>query len=98
MPPHNEQITADLTINLDEMFFEGPAAWDFEGESYRAEAYSHGGSRGTEVSAGVELVSVKIGGLTLNRTQIALMIGEDDLRKQEADIAASLSQDMPEAA
>ena len=95
---HSDQITATLTINLDDGFFEADALWDVDGETYAAEPYSHGGSRGFEVSCGVELVSVKIGGFTATRSQIAEMIGDDDLRQQEQDIAEAQASDMLESA
>lgn len=68
-------------------YLEAVAVFDIEGEEYPAEPFSWGGSRGTETEVTAELISARIGNLSLSRAQVSDMIGEDVLQRQENHVA-----------
>lgn len=82
----SEKYTATIVIEEDGMI-EPVAVFDIEGEEYPAEPFSWGGSRGTEREATAELISVKIGNLSLSRSQVSDMVGEEELQRQEGLVA-----------
>lgn len=55
---------------------------ELETETYPAEPYSWGGSRGSETEiTSMEIVGVQVGGLTLTEEQATKMFGEDAIRR-----------------
>ena len=82
----SEKYTATIVIEEDGMI-EPVAIFDIEGEEYPAEPFSWGGSRGPEREATAELISARIGNLSLSRAQVSDMIGEDVLQRQENHVA-----------
>ena len=75
-----------ITIDLDGMIYveDVECEFDIEIETYEAEPYSWGGSRGTETEIDATLKSVKLGGLTITRDQAVLMFGEDAIERAES--------------
>ena len=75
-----------ICLDTDEGYVECPAKFDIEGEEYPAEPYSWGGSRGTELEIGAELISAQFGGLKLDRYMVEAITGAAHLMSQEDDM------------
>ena len=84
-----DSTTYPSTIFLDttEGYCECPAIFDVESNTYFAEPYSWGQSRGTETEAKAELMTATFGGLTLDRSQCAAITGAEHLSSQEKQVA-----------
>ncbi len=83
----SDTTDAPLILDTEEGSLECPAAFGIEGGEYPAEPYSWGGSRGTEIEIGAELLAARFGGLTLSRDMVEAIIGKDNLRAQEDAVA-----------
>ena len=85
--------TTTLTIEMDAegFYFYGPAEFEIDQETYPAEPYSWGGSRGTETETDVKLMSVKTCKLSLNRSQITDAVGAEEIDRVEAEIADQIN-------
>ena len=62
---------------------EADATFDIVTETYIAEPYSHGGSRGTEAACTAELMHVMFGAHKLSRVAIEEIMGKDWLAATE---------------
>ena len=71
--------THTRTCDIDGLVYVERARCDFDvtTETYPAEPYSWGESRGTETNVEVRLVAVHLGGLRLTREQAVLAFGSD---------------------
>lgn len=57
-------------------------SFEVETETFPAEPYSWGGSRGTETEiTGVDITSVQVGGLVLTEEQATLMFGSEAIER-----------------
>jgi hypothetical protein len=75
-----------MTIDLDGLIYveDVECEFDIKIETYEAEPYSWGGSRGTETEIDATLKSVKLGNLVITRDQAMLMFGLDAIKRAES--------------
>lgn len=79
----------DTTIDLYTDFgpLEGvPATFDVEVETFPAEPYSWGGSRGTETEVSARFKSMQLNGLTLRENEAIAAFGLEQINALEAQI------------
>lgn len=72
------------TFDVDGLVYIEDVSFTLEGktETYSAEPYSWGGSRGTETEVtSIGIIGVQVGGLTLTEEQATKMFGEDAIRR-----------------
>lgn len=55
----------------------GKAVFDIEAETYPAEPYSWGGSRGTELAVSAKFAALVVGKLVLNRYEIMKLLADN---------------------
>ena len=78
------QIETTIAIlNLEDV----PACFDVESETYPAEPYSWGGSRGLETETSATLLWAMIGDFKADREAVGLMVGGEQLDHLEEAMA-----------
>jgi len=82
------QIYRSINIDIPEGLLEDvTACFDIEIETYPAEPYSWGGSRGMDYDVTSELTEVHLGGLVLDRDQMVKMLCDSEVAELEAQAA-----------
>jgi len=80
----SELIQCKIEIDIPEGYLEDVlATFDVDRESWSAEPYSWGGSRGTETATWAEFQHCMLGGLKIDRPMLVRMLSEAEVRAIE---------------